>query len=298
MIKAIGLKKIVATVIAGACVCVATRGFSADAGKPAPAAPASPAAQPMSAVMKQLQDIVARINVKIGQGKKASADYTEELEQFDALIRAHEKEKTEDVAYLVWMKGVLYLQVFDQPAKAKEIFQKVKTEFPATKIAAQADSAIAGLEKQEKARKIQESLVVGAKFPDFQEKDIHGKPLSVSNYKGKVVLVDFWATWCGPCRVELPNVIAAYQKHHAKGFEIVGISLDQDLSTMTNYTASSGMVWPQFFDGKVWENKLAQQYGVMSIPATYLVDTKGDIIGRDLRGPDLEKAVADALAKK
>jgi thiol-disulfide isomerase/thioredoxin len=154
------------------------------------------------------------------------------------------------------------------------------------------------IERVENLRKIQQRLVVGAKFPDFQEKDMEGKPLSVSQHKGKVVLVDFWATWCMPCRMELPNVIATYEKHHGNGFEIVGISLDQDAAAMKNYTKTSGMPWPQFFDGQLWQNKLAQQYGIMSIPATFLLDKQGTIIGRDLRGPELEQAVADALAKK
>jgi thiol-disulfide isomerase/thioredoxin len=109
--------------------------------------------------------------------------------------------------------------------------------------------------------------------------------------------VDFWATWCGPCRTELPNVIATYKKYHDQGFEIIGVSLDQDQAKLTGFTKSMNMTWPQFFDGQGWQNKLAVKYGIESIPATYLLDGNGKIIGRDLRGDELTQAVAKALGK-
>jgi thiol-disulfide isomerase/thioredoxin len=127
-----------------------------------------------------------------------------------------------------------------------------------------------------------------------------GKPLSIANYKGKVVLLDFWATWCPPCRAELPNVLKTYKEYHAQGFEIIGISLDrdQDREKLTSFLEEKNMTWPQFFDGNYWKNKLAVKYGVNSIPATYLLDGQGTIIGKDLRGEELDKAVAKAVAKK
>jgi thiol-disulfide isomerase/thioredoxin len=144
---------------------------------------------------------------------------------------------------------------------------------------------------------MQAALTVGAQFPDFNEKDVDGKPLSIASYKGKVVLVDFWATWCGPCRAELPHVIATYKKYHDQGFEIIGISLDQDQAKLTGFTKAMNMTWPQFFDGQGWQNKLAAKYGIESIPAAFLLDGNGKIIGRDLRGEALMQAVAKALGK-
>jgi thiol-disulfide isomerase/thioredoxin len=138
---------------------------------------------------------------------------------------------------------------------------------------------------------------VGAKFPDFNETDVAGKPLSIASRKGKVVLVDFWAMWCRPCRAELPNVLATYNKYHDQGFEIIGISLDQDQAKLIGFTKAMNMPWPQFFDGQGWQNKLAVKYGIESIPATYLLDGNGTIIGKDLRGDELTQTVAKALNK-
>ena len=123
----------------------------------------------------------------------------------------------------------------------------------------------------------------GTKFPDFEVKDLADKPLSIANYKGKVVLLDFWATWCPPCRAELPNVIKTYEAHHKDGFEIIGISLDQDREKLTAFIKEKNMTWPQYFDGKGSQNKLAVKYGVLGIPATYLLDGQGNIIGKELK---------------
>ena len=152
---------------------------------------------------------------------------------------------------------------------------------------------------QAEAKKLQAALGSGKEFPDFSEKDLQGNALSVGALKGKVVLVDFWATWCGPCRAELPNVIATYKKHHSEGFEIVGVSLDSDRTKLDDFLKKTdGMTWPQYFDGQGWSNKLASKYGVESIPFAVLVGKDGKIIGKELRGEALENAVATALAKK
>jgi thiol-disulfide isomerase/thioredoxin len=141
-----------------------------------------------------------------------------------------------------------------------------------------------------------EGLEAGQKFPGFNVTDSSGGNLSPENFKGKVVLIDFWATWCGPCRGELPNVIALYQTYHPQGFEIIGVSLDDDKNTMLSFTQKMGMGWQQYFDGKGWNNDLAKKYGIHSIPMTFLLDRNGVIIGTGLRGENLSAALEKAFA--
>ena len=179
--------------------------------------------------------------------------------------------------------------------RIRAIVQQIKTDYPDTKAGKSADEILANIQQHEEAKKIQQTLVVGAKFPDFEEKDLDGKPLSVSNYKGKILLVDFWATWCAPCVFDLPNVIKAYEKYHDKGFEIIGISLDDSEEKLRSFIKDKNMTWSQYFDGAGCKNKLAQKYGVQSIPATVLLDGDGKIIGRDLRGEKLDEALATAV---
>jgi peroxiredoxin len=245
----------------------------------------------------ELTGLVTKIKTDLAAGKTTETALADDLKQFDVLLAEHKGEKTDDVAQILLMKATLYLQVLDNAAKGTELLKQLKTDFPDTKWAKQVDGMLAMMEKQAEASKIKDALAVGTKFPDFNETDVDGKPLSIASYKGKVVMIDFWATWCGPCVGELPNVIATYQKHHSQGFEIIGVSLDDEKDKLTAFTKDKNMTWQQFFDGKGWGNKLALKYGIESIPADFLLDSQGNIIGKDLRGAELEAAVAKALAK-
>ncbi len=251
-----------------------------------------------NAAATDLKALVTKVNAKLQGGKKTEVDLAPELKEFDALLAKYKGEKTDDVAQIQLMEAMLYLQVFNNTDKGVEMIKQLKTDYPGTKPAQNADRILDSVKQQAAAKKIQSGLAEGTKFPDFNEKDSTGKPLSIANYKGKVVLLDFWATWCGPCVHELPNVIKTYDTHHKQGFEIIGISLDKDQEKLASFTKEKNMTWVQYFDGLVWQNKLAVKYGVNSIPATYLLDGQGTIIGKDLRGEDLENAVTKALAKK
>lgn len=130
---------------------------------------------------------------------------------------------------------------------------------------------------------------------DIKFTAVDGTEVDLAKMRGKVILVDFWATWCGPCVAELPNVLKAYEKLHAKGFEIVGISLDQDKAKLEAFVKDKGMTWPQFFDGKGWQNEISTRYGINSIPAMWLIDKKGMLVSTSVRGK-LEQEVEKHLA--
>ncbi len=260
-----------------------------QAAPAAAAAPAQPAADSPEADLKALVD---RVKAKLKAGEQTEEALAPELKEFDALLAKYHDRKTDAVAAIGVMKARLYLEVFDNEAKALALLKQVQADSAGTQVAASLAKVIATLEAKAAA---EAQLALGKEFPTFAEQDLDGKPLDLAAFKGKIVLVDFWATWCGPCVHELPNVIAAYEKFHAKGFEIVGISLDKDKTKLTDFLKEKKMTWAQYFDGQGWENKLSRKYGITSIPATFLLDRDGKIIAKDLRGPALEQKLSSLL---
>lgn len=243
----------------------------------------------------ELQGLVAKIKADIHAGKTTEAELADDLKQFDALLAEHKGEKTDAVAEILFMKATLYSEVFQDTAKADALMKQLKTEFQGTHLVEAIEQQDA---TQAAANKVQASLVAGTSFPDFSVNGLDGKPLSLANCKGKVVLISFWATWCPPCQAEVPNIVATYNKYHSQGFDIIGVSLDEDRQKLLSFIKNNNMTWPQYFDGQSWQNKLAMKYGVEAIPATYLLDTNGVIIAAELRGAALGRAVAKALPKK
>jgi peroxiredoxin len=140
-------------------------------------------------------------------------------------------------------------------------------------------------------------LRIGTEPIPFEVTGIDGETISPDMYDGKVVLLDFWATWCGPCRQELPNMKSVYQKYHDEGFEIIGISLDRTVDRVRQFIEKENMDWVQFCDEAYWDNEISNLYAVRSIPMTYLLDRNGVIRHKNLRGDELEEAVAELIAE-
>ncbi len=141
-------------------------------------------------------------------------------------------------------------------------------------------------------------VAVGAIAPELEFPDPQGKMRKLSDLRGKVVLLDFWASWCGPCRRENPNVTRIYNLYHDKGFEVFSVSLDSDAAAWKRAIEADKLVWPNHVsDLKKWQSQAAAIYGVRSIPSTFLLDKEGRIVKRDLRGADLEKAVKQLLGE-
>jgi len=172
------------------------------------------------------------------------------------------------------------LEVYD-PAEATKLY----SEFTASE-----DPDI-----MEAARKSLELMEMRTKPLELSFTAVDGRQVDLADLRGKVVLLDFWATWCPPCIEEAPALAAVYEKYHDQGFEIIGISLDQNQAALENFTKDNNMPWPQFFDGQGWDNELAKRFKIQSVPTVWLLDREGKLIDASPRGR-LEQSVSAALA--
>ncbi len=266
---------------------------------PAPltAAIATPAPPP-SKLAQETDAVLEKILAKTYSAYESAEDLAPELKALDDLLAAHAGEKTDDAARVLLLKAGVYAKYIGNQEKALPLYNDVIARYPDTASAQAAKDFLPNLAAFAEDAALRHSLVAGKVFPDFSAKDLQGAPLSVARFQGKVVLVDFWATWCTPCLVELPAIKKLYDRYHASGFEIIGIALDAtaDKAKLLALLAEQKITWPQYFDGLKWDSPLARKYGVRSIPSNILVDRDGKIIGRQYQGPALAEAVAQAMA--
>ena len=193
--------------------------------------------------------------------------------------------------------SAMVLANFD-PDKAAALFTDLSQSAKDPVVAAQAKQYAERLTQQTQADKKENAMLANLKKAPLDVKftAVDGSTVDLAKLRGKVVLIDFWATWCGPCMAEVPTVVATYKDLHNKGFDIIGISFDKDKASVLKVTKEKGMVWPQYFDGKGWSNDFGKRFGIQAIPAMWLVNKKGYLVtihGRENLRAQVEKLLAE-----
>ncbi len=176
-------------------------------------------------------------------------------------------------------------QVIADGDKMEELYNTLSAEVKETPISKYIEQQIGEAKKNP----------IGKVLPDFTQADTAGNVVRLSSLQGKYVLVDFWASWCGPCRQENPNVVTAYQKYKNKNFIVIGVSLDKSKQPWVDAIHKDNLTWPHVSDLKGWQNAVAQQYQIFSIPQNFLLDPTGKVIAKNLRGPALDQTLAILL---
>lgn len=174
----------------------------------------------------------------------------------------------------------------DELADSKKAYELLVAKYPGTDFAAGAAGSLARIN------------AVGKPI-EWSGTTLDGKSISSQTLKGKVVLIDFWATWCGPCVAEMPRLKELYEKHHAKGFEIVGVSLDDEPESVTEFVKESALPWPQIYSAdkkeREFDHPLVKRYGIQAIPTMFLIDAAGNVVSTTLYGERLEEEVAKLI---
>jgi peroxiredoxin len=262
-----------------------------------------------SPASKQLQDLLSAVGTKNNE-VQSSFDELDSLKKANApdsvLVASNNRKNTAIAQLNDYLKqfiqttpsatlGVLALGWASRslpPAEMETELKSLKTRFPGNTFLA--DMEKAGSQSKQAEQSSGESWV-GKTVPELVMPDVNGKDISISSFRGKYVLIDFWASWCGPCRMENPNVVKAYSEFKGKNFTILGVSLDKDKDAWKRAIAQDHLSWTQMSDLKYWNSQAVETFGFQGIPFNVLVDPSGKVIGESLRGEELDSKLKQIL---
>jgi peroxiredoxin len=256
----------------------------------------STAAQDYQLYLKRFNPLKERLNTGVAKANQAPAG-----KQRDSLVTVVNKTVAD-------IQSQIDLFIKEKPASQVSAFILYVTnqlngdvsvlEKRFSKLTASAKNNMYGKalsEMIEQQKTVENFGAIGSTAPDFVQNDAEGKPVSLSSFRGKYVLIDFWASWCGPCRRENPAVVAAYNEFKNKNFTILGVSLDQDKAKWLEAIQHDGLTWTHVSDLAYWNNAVAKKYQVTGIPINYLIDPQGKIVAKSLRGEELRETLAKIL---
>jgi len=249
--------------------------------------------EPASKLQKELQDFQVQNNDKMMQAQKANDVETVQalMGHFNGLQKQLIKQnvdfvvKNKDAYISLILLEQLNLSNAITQEEFKTYYDALDPSLKTTKIGKKLAERLADLEK----------VAIGKMAPDFSAPNVDGQMVSLKESLGKVTIIDFWAAWCAPCRQENPNVVALYNKYKDQGLKIIGVSLDKDAEAWKKAIIDDNLTWTQVSNVKHWQDPIAKEYNVQSIPATFILDASGKIVAKDLRGAELDAKIAELL---